>query len=372
MTSDPPRPHLVIVGASTRAAAWSAIRGGWSPWCADLFADVDLQAMASAERCPLPCFPRGLLDLVERAPVPPGAPLLYTGGLENHPDLVDALAVRRPLLGCTGRVLRRLRDPGALAGLPPGPYLRPADVARDAATAGRRGGPWLVKPLDGTGGRGIGPWRRGTPLDPACILQRRVAGRPVSFVFQARPGCLQLMGATWQLVGEADFAARPFRYCGSIGPLPLGPQQLSALEQLACGLAARCAPRGLLGVDALIDRHGAIRPIEINPRYTASVEVIERATGRALLSAAACPADVGPPVGHDCCVGKAIAFARRRCVVPDLYRRFAHDQIADVPAAGTVVERGWPICTVRHVAGDVDACRSGLRRLASEVYTRVS
>ncbi len=33
--------HLLIFGASARAAAFSALRAGLQPWCADLFADAD-------------------------------------------------------------------------------------------------------------------------------------------------------------------------------------------------------------------------------------------------------------------------------------------------------------------------------------------
>jgi len=33
--------QVLIVGASARAAAFSALRAGLRPWCADLFADLD-------------------------------------------------------------------------------------------------------------------------------------------------------------------------------------------------------------------------------------------------------------------------------------------------------------------------------------------
>src|SRR6516162_6995898 len=87
---------LLIVGASARAAAFSALRAGLRPTCADLFADADLRA-----RCPVRCvevkdYPRGLLDLPEL--LTPG-PWMYTGALENRPDLVEAMSRRRPLWG---------------------------------------------------------------------------------------------------------------------------------------------------------------------------------------------------------------------------------------------------------------------------------
>ena len=40
------QPSVLILGASTRAAAQSAIRAGLRPICADLFADLDLRDCA--------------------------------------------------------------------------------------------------------------------------------------------------------------------------------------------------------------------------------------------------------------------------------------------------------------------------------------
>ncbi|HKB02483.1 MAG TPA: hypothetical protein VKD90_09695, partial [Gemmataceae bacterium] len=87
--------RLLIVGASARAAAASARRAGFDPWCADLFGDADLARLApDSVRCPADKSPAGLIDTLRDAP--PG-PLIYTGGLENHPKLVRALAGLRTL-----------------------------------------------------------------------------------------------------------------------------------------------------------------------------------------------------------------------------------------------------------------------------------
>ena len=45
-----PEESLLIVGGSTRAAAFSALRAGLRPWCADLFADLDLQQRLPSAR----------------------------------------------------------------------------------------------------------------------------------------------------------------------------------------------------------------------------------------------------------------------------------------------------------------------------------
>src|SRR5688572_27693749 len=90
-------PTLTILGASARAAAASAIRAGFIPWTADLFADRDLREMVpDAIRCPSEKYPVGLLDILKEAP---DAPWMYTGALENSPNLIRKLMEIRPLWG---------------------------------------------------------------------------------------------------------------------------------------------------------------------------------------------------------------------------------------------------------------------------------
>src|SRR5689334_8027083 len=101
---------LTIVGASARAAAHSARRAGFSPCAADLFADLDLRGL-----CPsvlVHDYPQGLERLCA-GPQPGG--WMYTGALENYPELVDRLAAMRPLWGNRAEVLRAVRDPQQLA-----------------------------------------------------------------------------------------------------------------------------------------------------------------------------------------------------------------------------------------------------------------
>src|SRR5205807_1833458 len=97
---------IILIGASTRAAAMSARRAGWTPWCADLFADADLQRIATVRKVPIETYPHGLIDALVNAP---RAPVIYTGALENRPDLIAK--IDRPLWGNSPEVLRAIRSP---------------------------------------------------------------------------------------------------------------------------------------------------------------------------------------------------------------------------------------------------------------------
>ena len=79
---------VVIIGASTRATAFSADRAGLRPWCIDLFADADLERRFPVRRVPIEKYPRGLIAAMRDAPE---GPVIYTGGLENHPELIGQI-----------------------------------------------------------------------------------------------------------------------------------------------------------------------------------------------------------------------------------------------------------------------------------------
>src|SRR5207249_9264748 len=79
---------------------------------------------------------------------------------------------------------------------------------------------------------------------------------------------------TRQLVGEPWLHAAPFHYCGSIGPLPLSESLWRKFWRIGTVLAKAFRLRGLFGVDCVL-RDGIPWPVEVNPRYPASVEVLE-------------------------------------------------------------------------------------------------
>src|SRR5262249_1841279 len=93
---------LVLVGASVRAAAFSALRAGFRPWCADLFGDSDLRSRCSVTVLDAANYPDGFIDFLSSAP---NLPWMYTGALENRRALIRQLTAVRPLWGNDARTL---------------------------------------------------------------------------------------------------------------------------------------------------------------------------------------------------------------------------------------------------------------------------
>jgi predicted ATP-grasp superfamily ATP-dependent carboligase len=360
---------LNIVGASVRAAAGSARRAGLVPWCSDLFGDTDLRKMVpTVVRCPASRYPRPFLDILSRAP---RCPWMYTGALENHPELIRRMADIRPLWGNGPVALAASRSPFTVARL-----LREAGLPVPLVSADQPvgSGQWLRKPLRGAAGQGIS--FAGLKGDRGHYFQQFLPGPSMSAVFVEAGGDTALLGATEQLVGQRWLNARPFQYCGNMGPVPLTAELGHDLEAIGRVLGAGCELRGLFGVDFIL-HEGRPWVVEVNPRYPASVEVLERATGIPALPMHRTAFEPAAPVGSqvpaaDRVVGKAILYAPRRVVVPEHDRiEFEHDAaiVADIPAAGEVIQPGWPILTALTEAASHEECRASLMERAARLKT---
>jgi predicted ATP-grasp superfamily ATP-dependent carboligase len=391
---------VLLIGASTRAAAFSALRAGLCPWCADLFNDADLRNHCHTIALAPGSYPEGFVQVARQAP---SGPWLYTGGLENRPALVARLAGMRPLWGNGPEILALVRSPLALYRLLSGAGLL-CPAVRLRAEEVPQHGRWLVKPRAGAGGAHISSfpnsvWEREPPAAQPrrpVYFQEFIEGDACSAVYVGDGRCAQFLGATRQLVGAGWLHAPPFHYCGSLGPLDLSPSLHHSLEQLGNALVQGTGLRGLFGVDFIL-RDDQSWPVEVNPRYTASVEVLEYAQQipalmlhrrvfepesgiknqrsgvgqEASLSPAPCPL---PPRDY---IGKAILFAGAPIRFPTHgpWHSLVEDPLpvdelppwADIPPAGHQIAAGRPILSVFTRASSMTACLDELRRITVDL-----
>ncbi len=365
-TSHPP---LLILGASTRAAAASAVRAGFAPVCADRFGDEDLRHIASVIAVDNDLH--RTLDAVKKLPP---TPWMYTGSLENDPKFIASVSERHTLLGNPREVLRKVRDPFWLERTLRAydlPALRVRSVRRLAALVQATSERWLLKPTRGGGGCRIAVWSGQAPFTSEQFhVQEQRLGKPMSALFIGRPDAAELIGVCEQLIGPTAGAPTEFGYAGSIGPITVNDRTRELLQRLGDTLTCEAQLRGLFGIDFIL-ADDIPWLVELNPRYTASVEVLERALGRALLTehATACghrAATVRGPA-LNCIVGKQIVYAAGDLTAPpldDLFEADGHTPelplIADIPASGSRIANGWPICTVFAEGETITGCREQL------------
>ncbi len=439
-------PPLLIVGASARAAAQSALRAGYRPWCVDLFGDVDLRQSAACVVCPRADYPRHLPAMLARlltqvtAAIPAGAEprpstatipaspsgahashphrptpmalpphpaatvrppaLLLTGAMENHLATVRALAQCCPLLHGEPVALQRARRLDLARCLPPLPGVRwPVIILPHAPLP--TAGPWLCKPRHSAGGNRIAPWPPTAPdanpnkrdrsnfpppaIPRRCVLQQHISGQSWSAIYHADDRGCRLLGVTRQLIGASWCHGAGYRYCGTLAGSAIAEQLPTsvriALAALGEALVQYTTLRGPFGIDFILDRQQTVWPVEVNPRYTAGMEVLEHASQLCVLRPDHAPgspgssSSPGSPGTAAPCHGKVICYAPADVIMPapaDWASALpAGVESADVPHADESILRGWPICTLLTAGPSAAAVLARLREAAAALYTRL-
>jgi predicted ATP-grasp superfamily ATP-dependent carboligase len=329
--------------------------------------------------------------------------VVYLSSFENHPTAIAALAQGRTLWGNPPEVVRRVRNPLILAeALRKRGHVAPQvrlkadpthvnDTNTDSYVVSgfsRTVDRWLVKPLASGGGQRIRKWDRATSLPRGCYLQEFIDGQSASVVFVAAGGRALPIGVSRQLVGERAFGADGFQYCGNILTVHPGERasQLSRDEALlgAAGALAQAVVEefGLVGVNGVdfIARDGVPWATEVNPRWCASMELIERVYGLSVFAAHASACTSGLLPAFDLkhkprasgAIGKAVIYARRDVVVGDTRTWLTkHENIRDIPQPGERISSGRPVCTILADASDGTTCHEALIETAGRVYAEL-
>jgi predicted ATP-grasp superfamily ATP-dependent carboligase len=372
--------RLLIAGVSTRAAAESAAKAGFAVTAIDAFGDLDqhpaVRSLSLPHQAGAPFTAQAAAEAGRAIDADAAA---YLSPFENHRRAVEALSYGRALWGNPPDVLRRVRDPFLLSGLLrrrgfATPITR-VDVPREFADSKE----WLLKPFNSGGGYGVRPWTPDTNVSPGVYAQERISGVPASIVFVAAGGRAVALGISRQLIGEAAFGASGYRYCGNVLASAHDEVLTEPVVQSMVALAACVTEQfglvGLNGIDCIVREHVPY-PIEVNPRWCSSMELVERQYGVSVFGvhAAACADGVLPafdlrsarrdrPV-----VAKAIIFALADGALGDTWAWLGDETVSDVPKPGERLTAGQPVCTIFATGADDAGCRAALDERAAALY----
>lgn len=368
--------RILLVGLSTRAMAESAHRSGYEVITVDYFGDYDQKLLVpnySLLRDLGTNFQVSLLG--ETARQLDFDALAYTSNLENYPEIVEKLAAKGTILGNSPSVLREIRDWDRLSFFLKAEGFRvPRTLKELPGSSGR----WVKKPLHSGGGHKISFYLHGEDVREDFVVQEYLEGIPCSASFLADGRRAVVIGLTEQLIGRTEFSISPFRYCGNILPLAMAGERESCLreileqvQKMVDRITSHFQLRGVNGLDFIL--RDEIYALEVNPRYSASMELIEMAYGINIfdLHVRACQGELPSfsleeRFGDSLFFGKAILFAEKDIMVGDT-RGWVARGIKDVPFPGDKIKRGQPICTLLAAARDREECLSKLVAQALEL-----
>jgi predicted ATP-grasp superfamily ATP-dependent carboligase len=377
--------NLHIVGASIRAAAFSAIRAGLAPAGWDLYADADLLKFARVER---------IGQLTDMAPLNDQhrreVPLMYTGGMENQLSWLLGAEAAGPVLSSPAEAIHQVRNPFTLARRLQEVNLPALDL-KQSQHKPPRDGRWIIKPTAGVGGRGVALWNESAGDDLVTLyephyFQRFAQGEAYSAVFVGynHPSDVQFLGITRQLIGSPVLRSSGFRWCGCIGPAALPVETELVIRRVGNVVRWKFGLVGLFGCDFVVDAAGVPWLTEVNPRYPASLEVLEVSCGfpsiRAHAAAFGLTWDWADPPFQprsDGLIAKGVLSAWRDIVFPEVEPTGLATpfelvgRVADVPRPGTRIPAGAPLCTFFVQAGSYAECLQMLHRAACQLEMRL-
>ena len=354
---------LVVVAASARALAQCLRRAGMpeggAPLLAvDAFGDDDLLAAVDGyAHVALPALhdADALCAAVDAVlaghdaatrTATASAHLMLGGGFDGATTVLNALARRHSLLNTSPESWAAARDPLLFVRLgieTPETRLTPPEDARG----------WLCKARGSSAGLGVRP-AQARPAGIATVAgsvywQRRIAGTPVSLLFCAHSGGIVPVGINRQWCSPAP--GLPFRFAGIASGFDPGAAAADQLLTAAARLTEATGLRGLASLDAVLDRRGCARAIEVNPRPSASVELYDRTAPGLLRLHLAAVRGCRLPAWAPAAGSHAFTLVRAPCPLVTGPRP---PDTADWQE-GAQVARGAPVCTFHAAAPGIDA-----------------
>ncbi|HZD43534.1 MAG TPA: ATP-grasp domain-containing protein [Methanomicrobiales archaeon] len=351
--------RVLVAGFATRHVVQSARRAGYAVYTVDHFCDQDLSWYA--EECirfeELDEIGERVAELAQRHPMDI---LVVTSGAET-------LTAPVPLYGTSRHQVEK--------------FLDKLDIQRfleehhfpTPPLAGEEEYPAMIKPRRGAGG-----WRnqvvhsreekeRWLDLfgENPHIVQKVVPGTPASVSCLADGSRARAVAANLQLLrGEGE---RHYGFSGSLTPLPDHPL-LPRMVRIAEEIAGRSGCVGSVGIDFVLGKED-VCAIEINPRFQATLDTVEMATGESLfrLHVDACRGVLpgAMPPAERTAVRRILFAERDRTIRADLSSFSPY--VADIPWPGTEVEEGGAIVSVYGWGADAPAAYAMLEKNAGRV-----
>ena len=367
------KPDLIIVGASVRSLAESAIRDSLVPVCVDFFCDADLrEALLTIPNAqfPDPLMIESYSEVPQRlSELERSIPVMLVGGAENNLDLARQLGQQRRVVGLSADQISALRDPSRVFPVlqAAGAYVPKFICGTEFAPSTDYGHDWLVKHQSSSGGQLVSHWEPNLSLVHGQFLQQRIDGICFSATFFVSANGNEqpevwLEGIALQLSGLTELNCGGFQYCGNVGPIKVADSLKAQVLLAARSLMERWKLIGFFGIDFVLSG-GRAFAIEVNPRLTASHELHETPennghVSRQLSNFSNC--DIRVPAAEAsrrAPVARFVVYAsddlrisaKQAAKLRNSTRRqlpTADCWIADIPASETDVCEGTPLCSV--------------------------
>lgn len=338
---------LLIFAQSGRFLAESATQAGYSVWVADCYGDTDLLAVAERWQY-IPAFAElsheTIIACLSELSQGEQCMLMCGSGIEHCYHLLFPLPANIQLIGNKPDTLHTVKTPALFFDLlDQGGFSYP-DTQFDEIQ--RNDSTWLKKKASGLGGTHIQYAMLATDkIEADYYYQQFVSGNSGSCLFLANGYHALLLSINRQYL--APDKHHPFRLGRIESAWQLSAAHNDYLNKVVNQLTVATALVGLNSLDFIITDLDTLLILEINPRVSASAELINNSSTLFQQHIDACLGQRVKPkkLPNQTHASLFYHYAKSEFIIPDnmLWPAECHD----LPTTGIIIKEGEPICTSR-------------------------
>lgn len=369
-------PPILLIGSNVRFLAENATRHGREVFTVDFYGDWDTKRLSlnrSIKR-----EGSGILDLRALMNLAAGVEnsgVVYGPGFENDLMALSRLSDLGRVIGCSLETVKKSRDPHSLARAAAAWNFSYPKVTTELTDAMRKER-WLIKPFASLGGVGIrfidDTYHHGAER---VYYQKFHSGMPSSAIVVSNGSEAALVAVMTQIYGDASFGADGFRFVGNVFPHPFTREITNSATTIAEALTLEFDLKGLWGFDFIYA--GDVTLIEINPRPTSSLGLLDMATWNDLLglhieSVAGKKSNLildPGPTGRYFAQGRV--YAKTDAVFTGS-QAWSERGARDIPHEGDFINAGEPLITVTASDSTYGGALAKLRKEACDAHDSIS
>jgi predicted ATP-grasp superfamily ATP-dependent carboligase len=334
--------------------AESAKNAGYDFASLDFFGDIDTKE--AGENSSLREFgdPYSTENLYNRSKQLDFTHVVYGAGFENYPEFIEGFEARATVVGNDSKTLKGVRDWRNFFSIIEKVGIRhpKTEIVRAGDAPVQEGR--ILKSQKTGGGHRIHTSSESFDASEEVLLQEVIRGTPISTCVAGDGRGCRFLGATEQIT------SKNYLYRGNIAPL----ETTKEVGEISITIGEMFNLRGVNGIDFILTEGGPY-VLEVNPRPTGAMEVLERAYGVNLfdIHVKACFGNLDfKAIKNGKYHGKKILYATRD-------HKFSLEErpifIKDVPHDG-YIEKAGPVCTIIGEGATLDGCKEDLTKKEKE------
>ncbi|MBI5179222.1 MAG: ATP-grasp domain-containing protein [Nitrospinae bacterium] len=337
--------RICLAGRHVRPYMENAARNGWRVAALDGFNDWDARRFGTLVPAPRCGGPEEFFSAVSALP---DWPLILCSPAESNPAILKDFSNARQILNAPAQAVAACRDFNFLRRLT-GDGI---DLPETSFGQGNGEKGWIIKNHRSAGGTGIRP-DDDRPLGPREFRQKVVAGDSVGAVYFSS-------GGRALLAGIARHINHGWLFAGGIYPAAVDGSVYATIERFGQRLSSAAGLKGWWGADFILGEK--IYLLEVNPRFTASLELVAGAHGIDVVDTQlramddGCHIPLERPAGY---YGRMVCYAEKDCEFTDAQAWFERGA-RDIPHPGSTIKKGAPVLSLYAQAASAAECKQRL------------